>query len=97
MENNGKGLCIAGLVLGIIGCVIGWALSSLGYLSLIGLALGIVGIILSVKGKKTCPGGLGTAALVVSIIATVLAGIGFLTCGLCTICGSAAACASGSY
>ena len=88
MENNGKGYSITGLVLGIVSAVIAWWGI---YLSIVALVCGIVGIILAVKGKKMAkeagaPTGLATAGLVLSIIGTVLAGIGFISCGLCVLC-----------
>ena len=88
MENNGKSYSIAGLVLGIVSAVIAWWGI---YLSIVALVCGIVGIILAIKGKKMAkeagaPTGIATAGLVLSIIGTVLAGIGFITCGLCALC-----------
>ncbi len=82
-----KNKAIAGLVLGIIGIVCG-LLS--GYLSLIGLPIAIVGLVLSVSGRKALiaagqPAGLGTAGLVVGIIAVVFTAIAFFTCGICII------------
>ena len=88
MENNGKSYSIAGLVLGIVSAVIAWWGI---YLSIVALVCGIVGIILAIKGKKMAkeagaPTGLATAGLVLSIIGTVLAGIGFIACGICALC-----------
>ena len=92
MENNGKTFSIVGLVLGIVSaCIAWWGL----VLSIVALACGVVGIIFAVKGKKASqaagqPTGLATAGLVLSIIGTALAGIGFVACGLCTLCAKAA-------
>ncbi len=85
--NNSKGMSIAGLVLGIIACVFAW----FGYGAIFALVCGIVGIVLSVKGRKAAiqmgePSGLGTAGMVLSIIGIVLSGIGFA----CTMCALAA-------
>ena len=87
MQNSGKGLSIAGLVLGIVATVFAW----FTWINIIALVCGIVGIILAIMGKKKAreagaPMGIGTAGLVLSIIGTVLAGIGFLSCTLCVIC-----------
>ena len=87
VNDPGKGASVAGLVLGIIAIVLAWFYM----VNIAALILGIVGIILAVKGKKAsaaagCPTGLGTAGLVLSIIGTCIAGIGFLTCTLCVIC-----------
>lgn len=83
-----KGKATAGLVLGIVGLVF----SFLGtWFSVIALPIAIVGLILSVSGKKALvaagqPAGIGTAGLVLGIIAVVFSAIFFFTCGICTIC-----------
>lgn len=83
-----KGKAIAGLVLGIVGIVF----SFLGtWFSVIALPIAIVGLVLSVMGKKALvaagqPAGIGTAGLVLGIIAVVFSAIFFFTCGICTIC-----------
>ena len=88
MNNNGKGLGIAGLVLGIVSIVLGF----LGtFFSIAALPMAIVGLVLSVNGGKQLkaagqPAGVATAGLVLGIIAVVLTGIMFFTCGICTIC-----------
>lgn len=86
-QNNGKGMSIAALVLGIVACGISWVYT----VNIVGLVCGVVGIILAVKGKKAAtlagePTGLATAGLVLSIIGLVLAAIGFLTCTVCVWC-----------
>lgn len=86
MENNGKGLSIAGLVLGIIATVLAWFY----LINIAGVVCGIIGIVLAVKGKKAAAEadeatGIGTAGLVLSIIGLVLSIIGFFSCTLCTI------------
>ena len=97
MQDNGKGLSIAALVLGIIATVLAWF-----YLvNIAALACGIVGIILAVMGKKKAvaagaPTGIGTAGLVLSIIGTCLAGIGFVSCTLCVACAAGAVDAAAS-
>ena len=85
--NNGKGLSIAGLVLGIVACVLAWFYM----INIVALVCAIVGLVCAVKGKNAAkaagaPTGLGTAGLVLSIIGLVLAGIGFLSCTLCVAC-----------
>lgn len=87
MENNGKGLSIAGLVLGIVSAVLAWFYM----VNIAALVCGIAGIVCAAKGKKLAvaagaPTGLGTAGLVLSIIGTSLAGIGFFSCTLCVLC-----------
>ena len=89
MQNPGKGMSVAGLVLGIVSIVLAWFYM----VNIAALVCGIVGIILAVKGKKAAvaagaPTGLGTAGLVLSIIGTVIAGIGFFTCTVC-VCAAA--------
>lgn len=86
MENNVQTtseeknpMAIAGLVLGIVSIVFSFL-----YVW-IGLATGIVGIVLSVKGRKLiAKKGLATAGLVLSIIGVSLSGI-FVACALCVI------------
>lgn len=87
MQNTGKGLSVAGLVLGIVSAVLAWFYM----INIAALVCGIVGIICAVKGKKAAkvaeaPTGLATAGLVLSIIGTCLAGIGFFSCTLCVLC-----------
>ena len=88
----GKGQAIAGFVLGLVALVFCW----LGVLSITALPLSIVGLVLSVLGgkklKANCAkSGIATAGLVISIIAVVLSGIAFFTCGICAICVATAA------
>ena len=92
MQNNGKGLSVAGLVLGIVATVLAWFYM----VNIAALVCGIVGIVCAVKGKAAAkmvgaPTGVGTAGLVLAIIGTVLAGIGFLSCTLCVTCAAASA------
>lgn len=80
----GKGQSIAGLVCSIVSLVICW----FGYASFAALPLAIVGLVLSVVGGKKLKAngqksGIATAGLVLGIIAVVLSGIAFITCGLC--------------
>ena len=88
----GKGKAVAGMTMGIIGIVFG-ILS--GWFSIIGLPVAIVGLVLSVSGRKQLttagqPTGIATAGLVLGIIAVVFTAIAFFTCGICTICATAA-------
>lgn len=83
-----KGKATAGLVLGIVGLVFSFIG---GWFSILALPMAIVGLVLSVSGKKALaaagqPAGLGTAGLVIGIIAVVFASIFFFTCGVCTLC-----------
>lgn len=86
--NPGKGMAAASLVLGIVGLCTDWLYG-------VGCILGIIALVLAVvSGNKSaaagCPkSGLATAGLVLGIIAIVW-GAG---CLICTVCGSAAACA----
>ncbi len=85
-------MAIAGLVLSIIGlasCFISW----LYWLSFLALPISIAGLVLSCIARKKAADGFSTAGLVIGIIAVVLNGIFFFTCGLCTAC----ACASIAY
>lgn len=87
-----KNKAVAALVLGIVGIVTYWIM----WFNIISLVISIVGIVLAVKARNEIPDGyagkgMATAGLVLSIIGTVLSGIGFLTCTLCVTC---AACGS---
>lgn len=91
MQNTGKGLSITALVLGIAATILAWFYM----INIAALVLGIVGIVLAAKGRKAAIAagaatGLGTAGLVLSIIGTCLAGIGFLSCTLCVLCAAGA-------
>ncbi len=89
--NSSKGLSIAALVCGILGLIGGW-IPIVCYFTFV---LAIIGIVLGARGMKiaseTGEGkGLATAGLVLGIIGTVIGGIGLI----CTICLSAAVCAT---
>lgn len=82
-----KGKATAALVLGIIG-VVTWYISIFNIVSLI---ISIVGIVLAVKARNEIQvgyegRGLATAGLVLSIIGTVLSGIGVLAITMCISC-----------
>lgn len=86
-QNNGKGMSIAALVLGIIACAFFWW----PYVNIVTLILGIVGLILAIMGSKNAkaagaPTSLATAGLVLSIIGIVLSAIGFFSCTVPAIC-----------
>lgn len=83
-QNNGKGMSIAALVLGIVAVVLAWFYM----VNIVAIILGVVGIVLAILGSKKSkaaglPTGLATAGLVLSIIGTALAVIGFLSCTVC--------------
>ena len=83
MQYNGKGLCIAGLVLGICALVIG-----LLFNGWVGLICGIVGIVLSAMGRGKAklagaPTGMATAGLVCSIIATAIIAVVVIAALIC--------------
>lgn len=90
--NTGKGYSVAALVLGIVATVLAW----FTMINIIALVCGVVGLILASKGKKlavaaAAPTGIATAGLVLSIIGTVLAGIGFFSCTVCVLCAAGSA------
>ena len=60
--NDGKGMSIAALVLGILSAIFAWWGL---YIGIVSLVCGIVGIVLAVKGKKAAAaaGALGSGAL----------------------------------
>ena len=89
----GKGQAVAGLVLGIVGIVLSFVA---GIGSIIALPLSIVGLVLAVMGRKKLiasnqPAGIGTAGLVLGIIAVVFSAIFFFTCGICYLCAASEA------
>ena len=83
----GKGLSIAGFATSIVGLVLGF----LGTIfSILALPIAITGLVLSVVGGKKLRAeggstGLATAGMVVGIVAVVISGILFFTCGICTM------------
>ena len=70
---------IASLVLGIlaVACIF------FGRVSLLGVALGIVGLVLGISARKESPSGMATAGIVLSIIAIALCVIAFIACVAC--------------
>ena len=91
----GLTLGIVALVCALLGCV--GPLSGTVSLILVfaSFPLALVGLILSVVGGKElkaqgAASGAATAGLVIGIVATVICGILFISCGLCAVCASAA-------
>ena len=87
MTDPGKGMAVGALVCGIVACVLAW----FSMINIVALILGVVGLILGSKARKLsmqvgAPTGIATAGLVLAIIGTVLAAIGFLTCTICVLC-----------
>ena len=78
-NNNGKGLAIASLVLGIVGLVFSLIISGP-----VGFVLGIIGVVLSSAAKKAgFVGGMNTAGFVLSLIALILGAIMLVACIAC--------------
>ena len=75
--NNNK--AVASLVLGIVSVVCIF----LGYGSLLGIALGIVGLVLGINAKKEAPSSMATAGIVLSIVAIAACAVSFLACIAC--------------
>ena len=85
-----------GLVCGIISAVFGGFLSIFlawtVFVPVVGIAAGVVGIIMSVGAKKEgAVGGSVTAGLVLSFIGLALGGLLFLVCGIPVLCVTCAA------
>ena len=80
ISEKNNGFAVASLVLGIVSVVFCF----FGTWAIIGLATGIVGIVLAVKGQKSPKKGLATAGLVLSIIGVALCGIMFIF-ALCVV------------
>ena len=65
--NGSNGLAVGGFVTGLLSTLVGWLFTP------IGIVLGILGIVLSVRSRKQTPGsGLATAGLVLGVIGTAL-------------------------
>ena len=73
-QDNGKGLAIASMVLGIVGLVFTFFINGL-----IGLILGIIGLVLASKSKQLgFTGGMRTAGFVTSLISVILGAVLFV-------------------
>jgi hypothetical protein len=73
-------MAVAGLILGILSLV-GGVIPGVNVFPL--WLLGIVGIVLSSVARKKEKSGVATAGLVLSIIGTILALIGWIACAIC--------------
>ena len=87
MPEGKKGMAITAMVLGIVSCVLAWFYG----VNAIALVTGVVGLILAIVAVKSYKdlgqkSGLATAGLVLSIVGTALAAIGFFTCTVCVCC-----------
>ena len=78
---------IASLVLGIVSVVCVF----FGYGALLGIALGVVGLILGINAKKEAPSGMATAGIILSIIAIAICAVAFIACVACIGIGLSAA------
>ncbi len=90
MQQSSRGICIAGMVVGIVSIIFTFIG---GFLTWIGLVAAIVGLVLSIIGMKKSketgePRGMAIAGLVTSIVALAIWVIVFA-------CVAAAACAIG--
>lgn len=75
----GKNYAIASLVCGIVAVVFMW----FGYGAIIGIASGVVGLILGIKANKIQKQGMATAGIVLSIIGLSLGALIFVACVVC--------------
>lgn len=80
-----KGFAIAGLALGIASLVLGYEAWTLG------VATGIVGLVLSIQAKKSyeaigLKSGMATAGFVLSIVGLALSAVGLVVCISCGSC-----------
>ena len=81
----GKGFKIAGFVLGIVGIISSFIGFAIPILAILGLPMSITGLVLSIVGQKKEKNGFGTAAFVLSLLATIFTAITFFTCGICVL------------
>ena len=73
-QDNGKGLAIASMVLGIVGLVFTFFINGL-----IGLILGIIGLVLASKSKQQgFVGPIRTAGFVMSLISVIVGVLAFV-------------------
>lgn len=92
--DDGKGMSIAALVLGILGIIGGWIPIVCYFTTL----CAILGIIFGIKGRAKSalvygkPSGIATAGFVLGIIGAAVALIGLICTGIC----AAAICSSGA-
>lgn len=83
--NDGRGLSIAALVLGICGVALFWIM----VVNWVVLASGILGIVFGYMGRKKSiaaygqPSGLATAGFVLGIVGTAICGLGTISCTAC--------------
>ena len=78
----GKGLSIASMVLGILSILFIFT----GYLSIMAVVLGAVGLSLGIAGKKKTRNDMATAGIVLSIISLAIGSLVFISCIICTAC-----------
>lgn len=93
----GKGKAIGGLICGITSASFGLFLSYFFIPAFIGLAAGIVGLILSIQARKAMPygmNGMATAGLVLSIIGLSWNVVFLAVCGICGGCGLCSTCST---
>ena len=76
---------IVSLVLGILATVFGifCLVPGISYYGWIGIVLGVVGIVLAAVANKKEKKGINTAGLVLSIIATAICSIIWISCVIC--------------
>ncbi len=75
-----------GLLFAILGLVAGIFGFSIPIMAVIGLPVSVLGLIFAIAGGKKNPGGVATAGLVISILATIFTAITFFSCGICVLC-----------
>ena len=74
VEEKGKNLALASMILGIVGLVFTFLINTL-----LGLILGIVGLVLAGKSKQLgFTGGMRTAGFVTSLISVILGAVLFV-------------------
>mgnify|MGYP005796021857 CR=1 FL=1 len=99
MEQQSNGKSIASMILGICSVVFLFT----GTLALIGIACGIVGLILAISVRKQAqeagqkPDGMSTAGLVLSIIGLAVCVVVFVSCVACVSCATTAGIGATDY
>lgn len=85
MEQKTNGKAIASLVLGIVSlvCVL---FTSTVFMGVIGIACGVVGLVLGITANKEAKSGMGTAGIVLNAIGLGLCAVSLIACVACAGC-----------
>lgn len=83
MQQQNSPKAIGGLVCGVVSLVFLLIGLFVWVMCFVGLAVGVVGLILSVMARKEMPSTMATAGLITSIIGVALCGLIGVSCAIC--------------